>query len=147
MKIAAYSGMRANEIVQLSSDDIKQVDGLWCIDINNPKEWLSLKIPAVGGLSLCIRSLSHLFSMLNPEREGCSPSLSTAKGHALSTSLSGLAPSRKEKAYLSFTLCGIMWLQPLKLLVSLFNIQLLCLAIVTGILPMTNTAKGKSQKA
>ncbi|WP_162618118.1 site-specific integrase [Shewanella halifaxensis] len=43
IKIAAYSGMRATEIVQLSSDDIKQVDGIWCIDINDSKEWQSLK--------------------------------------------------------------------------------------------------------
>ena len=33
--IGLYSGMRLEEICQLTIDDIKQIDGTWCFDINN----------------------------------------------------------------------------------------------------------------
>ena len=33
--IAAYSGARLNEICQLHVEDVKQVDGVWCFDIND----------------------------------------------------------------------------------------------------------------
>jgi integrase len=33
--IAMYTGMRLGEICQLQIDDIKQVEGIWCFDINN----------------------------------------------------------------------------------------------------------------
>jgi len=32
--IALYSGARLNEVAQLDLDDLRQVDGVWCIDIN-----------------------------------------------------------------------------------------------------------------
>jgi integrase len=33
--IGMYSGMRREEICQLSASDIKEVDGIWCFDVND----------------------------------------------------------------------------------------------------------------
>ncbi|UKA05576.1 site-specific integrase [Photobacterium damselae subsp. damselae] len=35
IKLAIYTGMRCNEIVQLSTDDITQIDGQWCVSISD----------------------------------------------------------------------------------------------------------------
>ena len=35
--IAMYSGMRREEICQLEAADIREVDGVWCFDINNER--------------------------------------------------------------------------------------------------------------
>lgn len=43
IKTAIYTGMRCNEIVQLSSDDIIQVDGQWCISIKDDKDYQRVK--------------------------------------------------------------------------------------------------------
>lgn len=44
-RIAAYSGMRVSEICQLMTDDIKEIDGIWAIDINDNGDGKSLKTP------------------------------------------------------------------------------------------------------
>jgi len=36
--IALYNGLRMNEICQLYKEDIKQIDGIWCFDVNNKKD-------------------------------------------------------------------------------------------------------------
>lgn len=41
--IGLYQGMRVNEICQLYVEDIKQVDGIWCIDNNESKSGKSIK--------------------------------------------------------------------------------------------------------
>jgi len=65
--IACYTGMRQNEIYQLYKSDIKQVDGVWIIDIDDSREDQRLKsfsskrqIPILksliddGLLSMCV---------------------------------------------------------------------------------------------
>jgi len=47
--IAMLSGMRMNEVCQLYKEDIKQLDGIWCIDINNEKD---KNIKSVGGIRI-----------------------------------------------------------------------------------------------
>ena len=44
--IALYSGMRQSEIAQLYVDDVKQVDGIWCFDVNESSEDKSVKSKA-----------------------------------------------------------------------------------------------------
>ena len=44
--IALFSGMRMNEICQLHTKDIKQIDGVWCIDVNKDAPDKSLKSKA-----------------------------------------------------------------------------------------------------
>jgi len=36
--IGMYSGMRLDEICQLHADDVRQVDGIWCLDVNSRGE-------------------------------------------------------------------------------------------------------------
>lgn len=36
--IAAYSGMRVNEICQLYLDDLREIDGVWCFDLNESRD-------------------------------------------------------------------------------------------------------------
>jgi integrase len=36
--IAMYSGLRLDEICQLHSDDVQQLDGVWCFNINDNKD-------------------------------------------------------------------------------------------------------------
>ncbi len=36
--IALYSGMRLNEIAQLYKEDVKNIDGIWCFDVNGDKD-------------------------------------------------------------------------------------------------------------
>lgn len=36
--IGLYTGLRLNEICQLYKDDVKEIDGVWCLDINNHKD-------------------------------------------------------------------------------------------------------------
>ena len=44
--IGIYSGMRLNEICQLYCDDVKQVQGIWCLDINQKTKDKMLKSEA-----------------------------------------------------------------------------------------------------
>lgn len=41
--IGRYTGMRANEICQLYHDDIKNIDGIWCIVVDDTREGQSVK--------------------------------------------------------------------------------------------------------
>lgn len=41
--IAFYTGARLNEVAQLDAADIRQVNGIWCVDINKNNELKSLK--------------------------------------------------------------------------------------------------------
>lgn len=44
--ILLHSGARSSEICQLDVSDIKQIDGIWCIDINDSGEGKRLKSPS-----------------------------------------------------------------------------------------------------
>jgi integrase len=46
--IALYSGMRLNEICQLYCNDVKQVEGVWCLDVNQSTKDKRLKSPAAA---------------------------------------------------------------------------------------------------
>ena len=41
--IGLYTGMRINEVCQLYISDLKQIDGIWCLDINADKPGKSVK--------------------------------------------------------------------------------------------------------
>lgn len=43
IKIAIYTGMRCNEIIQLSSDDVSQIDGQWCLSVRDNKDYQRVK--------------------------------------------------------------------------------------------------------
>lgn len=44
--IAFFTGVRLNEVAQLDITDIRQVEGIWCFDINDKGEFKRLKNPA-----------------------------------------------------------------------------------------------------
>lgn len=46
--IAAYSGMRLNEICQLHQDDVKEIDGIHCFAVNDKHEGQRLKTAAAA---------------------------------------------------------------------------------------------------
>ncbi|MGF1758407.1 site-specific integrase [Photobacterium sagamiensis] len=43
IKIGLYTGMRCNEIVQLSESDVVKVNGIWCISVDDSYDWQSVK--------------------------------------------------------------------------------------------------------
>ncbi|ODT14337.1 MAG: hypothetical protein ABS35_35040 [Kaistia sp. SCN 65-12] len=55
--IAMYTGARLNEIAQLELSDIREIDGLWCIDLNDAGEDKSLKTEAARRIVPMHRSL------------------------------------------------------------------------------------------
>jgi integrase len=90
--IGLLSGMRLNEICQLYLDDVKEVDGIWCFDVNTEKDKIlknlsSKRLVPVHPVLLEIGFLSYvekvraegkarLWMGLNPRRDGYGHSFS-----------------------------------------------------------------------
>lgn len=83
IQIALFTGMRANEIVQLSSDNIVNIEGLWCISINDEKAFQVVKNFSSKRVIPIHYSLSNLIAYADsvPTGERLFPEFKEYKGN------------------------------------------------------------------
>lgn len=92
--IAIYSGARLNEIAQLQLGDVRQVDGLWCFDINEKADGVRLKTSSATRLIpihselLELGFLEHVERLMKAGKQRLLHELSLSQGTGYGRNLS-----------------------------------------------------------